>query len=127
MRAFSVNWKSSTKPSKQRKYRYNAPLHLRKKFMSVHLSSEMSKKHGVRNLPVRVGDTVKIIKGDFKGKSSKVERVNLRKSLVYVQGVERQRRDGTKSLLGIAPANVIISDLITDDKRRLPAKQGDKK
>jgi large subunit ribosomal protein L24 len=60
------------------------------------------------------------VKGDFKGKEGKVERVSLRKSLVYVEGIERHRRDGTKSLMGISPASMVIVELNTEDKRRLP-------
>jgi large subunit ribosomal protein L24 len=124
MRAFSSDWKSSRKPAKQRKYRYGAPLHVRRKFLSVHLSNELKQKHGARNVVVRTGDKVKIIKGDFKGKDGKVERVSMKRSLVYITGVERQRRDGTKSLLGIAPANMIMLELNTEDKRRLQEPAG---
>jgi large subunit ribosomal protein L24 len=120
MRAFSSAWKSSTKPSKQRKYRYGAPLHIRKKFLSVHLSNDLKKKHGMRNITVKTGDKVKIIKGDYKGREGKVSQVSLKKTLVYVEGIERQRRDGTKSMLGIAPANMILTELNTEDKRRMP-------
>ena len=41
MRAFSSSWKGSKKPSKQRKYRYGAPLHVRRRFLSVHLTNEL--------------------------------------------------------------------------------------
>ena len=120
MRAFSSVWKSSKKPSKQRKYRYGAPLHVRRRFLSVHLSNELKKKFGMRNIVARMGDTVKVIKGDYKGKDGKVSQVSLKKTLVYIEGIERQRRDGTKSLLGIAPANMMIVELNTEDKRRMP-------
>ena len=113
-------WKSSKKPSKQRKYRYGAPLHVRRRFLSVHLSNELKKKFGMRNIVARMGDTVKVIKGDYKGKDGKVSQVSLKKTLVYIEGIERQRRDGTKSLLGIAPANMMIVELNTEDKRRMP-------
>ncbi len=120
MRAFSSAWKSSKKPSKQRKYRYGAPLHVRRRFLSVHLSNELKQKFGMRNIVVRMGDKVKVIKGDYKGKDGKVSQVSLKKTLVYVEGIERQRRDGTKSFLGIAPANMMIVELNTEDKRRMP-------
>ena len=60
---FSTAWKSSVKPRKQRKYNYNAPLHLRGSQLHVHLSKELRQKHGVRALRVRVGDTVKVLRG----------------------------------------------------------------
>src|SRR3989338_176397 len=42
---FSTKWKESKQPRKQRKYRANAPLHLRKKFVNVNLSKELRKKY----------------------------------------------------------------------------------
>ena len=58
---FSTKWKSSKQPRKQRKYLANAPLHLKKKFISVNLSKELRKKHGKRNVSLRKGDIVKIM------------------------------------------------------------------
>lgn len=127
MRSFSSAWKASKKPSKQRKYRYGAPLHVRRRFLAVHLSNDLKQKHGMRNIVVRMGDKVKIIKGDYKGKDGKVSMVSLKKTLVYVEGIERQRRDGSKSQLGIAPANMTIVELNTEDKRRMPESQKDAK
>ena len=86
----------------------------------MHLTNELKQKHGMRNIVVRMGDKVKVIKGDFKGKEGKVTQVSLKKTLVYIEGIERQRRDGTKSLLGVPPANMTIIELTTEDKRRLP-------
>ena len=58
---FSTAWKASKQPRKQRKYLANAPLHLKKKFVSANLSKELRKKHEKRSLPLRKGDTVKAI------------------------------------------------------------------
>ena len=75
---FSTSWKASSQPQKQRKFRANAPLHLRKKFVSVNLSKELRKKAGKRNIPVRKEDKVKILRGKFKGKVGKVLEVKLK-------------------------------------------------
>jgi large subunit ribosomal protein L24 len=119
MREFSLAWKSSKKPSKQRKYRFMAPLHLRKKMMRVHLATDLSKKHKMRNISVRKGDKVRVIKGDYKKMEGKVERVDAKNYRLFVTGVERSKKDGTKALVPIAPANLIIIELNTEDKRRL--------
>ena len=42
---FSESWKSSKQVRKQRKYRYNAPLHIKQKFVNVHLAKELRKKY----------------------------------------------------------------------------------
>ena len=48
-RKFSKSWKSSKQPRKQRKYSANAPLHLKRKLLSVNLSKELRKKYGKRS------------------------------------------------------------------------------
>ena len=111
-------WKSSKRPSKQRKFRHNAPLHLRRRFMRVHLSADLKLKEKMRNAPVRAGDRIKMIRGDFKGSEGKVERVDTKAYRVFVSGIERQKKDGTKALVPIAPANMMIIELNKEDKRR---------
>ena len=70
---FSGSWVKSKQPRKQRKYRYNAPLHIRQKFVGAHLSRELRKKYGKRSASLRKGDNVKIMRGQFRNKSGKVE------------------------------------------------------
>ncbi|MBS3172412.1 50S ribosomal protein L24 [Candidatus Woesearchaeota archaeon] len=115
---FSTSWKSSVQPRKQRKYRIKAPLHLRNKMMSVHISKELKTKYGKRNVPVRKGDKVKVLRGQYKGRTGEVERINLKKYKVYVQGVENIRKDGGKVQYPISPSNLMIIELKMDDKKR---------
>ena len=115
---FSSSWKSSKKPSKQRKYRYNAPTHIKQKFLSVHLSKELRKKHGTRSFCVAKGDKVKVLRGQFKGRENKVEDVSHKKTRVYVTGLERAKKDGTKSRYPLNPTNLLITELNLDDKKR---------
>lgn len=115
---FSTAWKSSTQPRKQRKYRHKAPLHLRNKLMSVHISKELKTKYGKRNVPVRKGDKVKVMRGQFKGRSGEVERVNLKKLKVYIQGVDNIRKDGGKVPYPVSPSNLMIIEMKMDDKKR---------
>ncbi|MBI2145208.1 50S ribosomal protein L24 [Candidatus Woesearchaeota archaeon] len=127
MKLFSLSWNSSSKASKQRKYRANAPLHLKRKFLSAALSPEMKGKYGAKSLSLREGDSVKITRGEFRGISGKVNDVNLSQGIVYVDGAERLRKDGTKSFLPIAPSSLLIVEASFDDKRRamqLSRKQG---
>ncbi|MBU1850222.1 MAG: 50S ribosomal protein L24 [Nanoarchaeota archaeon] len=116
--AFSKTWNKSKQPRKQRKYRYNAPLHIRGKFMNVHLSSELKKKYDKRNVRVRVGDKVKILRGKYKGREEKVERVDLKKEMDFLSKIDLTKKDGTKIIPGINPSNLLITELNTDDKKR---------
>jgi len=115
---FSSSWKSSKQPRKQRKYRYNAPLHIRHDFIRSHLSKELRAKYGKRNMGLKKGDKVKILRGEFRKKDGKIERVDLKKTKVYITGMEKIRKDGTKTLIPLEPSNLLILELNMDDKNR---------
>jgi large subunit ribosomal protein L24 len=116
--AFSTSWNSSVKPSRQRKYKAEAPLHLRQKLVNVHLSKELRNKHKKRAVAVRKGDKVTVMRGSFAKQSGKVERVDLKRTEIYVNGVERSKRDGTKAKVALHPSNLMITELSMDDKLR---------
>ncbi|NAZ31480.1 MAG: 50S ribosomal protein L24 [Acidilobus sp.] len=109
---------ASPKPKVQRKAFYNAPLHLRHKLVSAHLSRELRDKLGIRSLPVVVGDRVMIMKGDYKGKTGKVVEVDLKGLWVKVEGITRKKADGTEVLVKFRPWNLLILDLNLKDKWR---------
>lgn len=115
---FSKTWNRSIQPRKQRKYRYNAPLHIRQKFIKVHLSKELREKHKRRAFGLRKSDKVKILRGQFKGKMGKVERIDLKKSKVYITGIDSIKKDGTKEFLPLEPSNLLITELNLEDKKR---------
>ncbi len=118
-RKFSKSWNSSKQPRKQRKYRYNAPLHVRNKFMSVHLSKVLREKYKKRNLSLKKGDSVKVLRGGLKGKTGKVDRIDVKKTKVYITGMETTKKDGTKAFFPFQPSNLIITELNLDDKKRM--------
>ncbi|MEI6731203.1 MAG: 50S ribosomal protein L24 [archaeon] len=116
---FSTHWNSSVQPRKQRKYQYNAPLHLRHKFLSAQLSKVLRQKYGKRNLPLRTGDEVLIMRGSFKKKKAKVSSVDHKTSVVSLEGIQRSKKDGTKVNVPFDSSNLQIQTLATDDKQRL--------
>ena len=89
--------------------------------MASHLSEDLRKKFKTRSMRVKKGDTVKVVRGDFKGQSGKVESVNTTKNKVYIAGVEVTKKDGSKVMRPVDPSNLIIQELDTtkNDKRRL--------
>jgi len=123
MKLWSKLWKASTQPRKQRKYRANAPLHIRRKLVSAHLSKELHSKHNMRNIPIIVGDKVKIARGSFKNKTGTIEKVDRKDLKVFVSGIENIKKDGSKSLYPIDPSNVIIIELKLDDKKRIKSNE----
>jgi len=105
-------------PRKQRKMLYNAPAHKRHKLMAAPLSKELATSKGAKTLPVRKGDTVRIKRGDHKGFEGKVSRVDLKEYRIYLEGLTREKTDGTNIFLSIHPSKVQIRNLNLDDKWR---------
>ncbi len=118
MKKFSREWKSNKKPRKQRNYRLNSPLHIKQKFTHVHLSKDLRKKFGKRNISLRKGDKVKVMKGRFSKHEGKVEKVDIRRSRIFIAGIEIPKKDGTKRMLALHPSNLMLIDINTDDKFR---------
>ena len=116
---FSTAWKASSQPRKQRKYIANAPLHLRNKLVSVNLSKTLRTKYKKRNLPVKKGDIIRIVRGKFKGKSGKVIEVRLKLSKVIVEGIQVKKQDGSKVNFKLQPSNLQITELNLEDKKRI--------
>ena len=117
-----MKWKSSKKARKQRKYRLNAPLHVKHKMVSSHLSKELIKQYNKRSIPVRKNDVVKIVRGSNKGKTGKIEKVLLNKMKVYVEGITQSNKTGKTSFIPIDPSNLIVTSLHEDKKRILKSK-----
>lgn len=115
---------SSTKAKKQRKARANAPLHKKKRMVAVHLISSLMSDYNVRSVPVRKGDTVKIIRGaeDLKKSEAKVASVDLKKMKIIIENITIPKADGTQKPKPIDPSDCIITKLDLSDpwrKRKL--------
>ena len=109
----------SSKPSKQRKFLYTAPLHVRRKILSAHLSKELREKYTRRSMPLRKGDEVEVMVGEFKKKRGKISKINIKKYKVYVDGVMRKRTTGVEVQVALHPSNLKIVSLGLEDKRRM--------
>ncbi|MHC3129597.1 MAG: 50S ribosomal protein L24 [Candidatus Bathyarchaeota archaeon] len=108
----------TTKPGKQRKRLYQAPLNERYKRFSAPLSSKLKESHGANSVPVRNGDTVMIMRGDRKGSEGKVTQINRKKYRIFIEGATREKVDGTTTFIPIHPSKVMITRLNLDDKWR---------
>jgi large subunit ribosomal protein L24 len=105
-------------PRKQRKRLYNAPAHLRHKLMAAPLAPELIKSKGVKTLPVKKGDTVRVVRGDHLGFEGKVNRVDLKRYRIFLEGLTREKVDGTNIFVSVHPSKVMIKNLKLDDKWR---------
>jgi len=103
---------SSKQPRKQRKTRYNAPLHQRRHYLGVHLSKELKAKLTTkrRSVPVVKGDKVKVLRGKRKGLTGKVARVDLTACVVYLEGLAKGKARGTEVPISVQPSNLLLLD-----------------
>jgi len=95
--------------------------------MSAHLSKELRQKHGRRNIPVRVGDKVRVMRGEFRKKEGAIERVDRKNRKLYIAGVERSKKDGTKARFPIHPSKVLVVELNAAKNRKISIKSEVKK
>jgi large subunit ribosomal protein L24 len=109
-----------------RKQQKNAPIHIRRKYISAPLSPNLKTQYGARTMPIIEEDTVTITKGDRKLTEGKVLRVNTKDAKVYIEGVTRTRLDGSTVQLPIRPENVMITKLKLDDdwRKRILERKG---
>src|SRR3989338_3904401 len=115
---YSSHWKSSKQPRKQRKFRYNAPLHKRQKMVSAHLAKDLRKQYKRRAMPLRKGDEVKVMKGQHRGLYGKIEEIDLQKLKVKVENIKTKKTSGEEVAISMDPSNLMITKLELADKKR---------
>jgi len=110
---------SSIQPRKQRKFRYNAPIHVRSAFMNAPLAADLRTKYGKRSFRVVTGDTVKITRGQYKGTEGVVDKVDAKNIKVMIHGVSLKKANGEEVPRAIDPSKVMITKLNTKDAKRM--------
>jgi large subunit ribosomal protein L26e len=88
----------SSQRRKSRKAHFSAPSSIRRKIMSCHLSKDLKTKYDVRSIPVRKGDTVKVMRGTLKDREGKVTTVYRKKWCIHVEKLTREKTNGKKHL-----------------------------
>jgi len=116
---FSTKWKASSQPRKQRKYLEKAPLHIKRKFLSVNVTKVLRKNGIKRSIPLRKGDIVKIMRGKFKKKQGKVLEINVKRKRILVEGIQVKKMDGSKVGISQRASNLQVIELNMDDKKRI--------
>ena len=113
----------SSKARVQRYNQANAPLHVKRKMLSAHLSDDLRKEYGKRSARVCKGDTVTIVRGneDIRGLEGKVIAVDTQTGRVAVEGVTINKADGSAEVRPIHASNLVIVKLNLDDAWRKEA------
>ena len=97
---------------------YRAVNSVRNKQIGAALSKQLRQKYQRRSIRVVKGDTVKILRGEYKGIDGKVTKISLEKNSIAVEGVQREKLKGGKIDLYIHSSNTVITSLNTEDNWR---------
>ena len=108
------------KPTKMRNTMiYRASYQTKSKQLGSALSKDLHKKYGKRSVRVIEGDSVTIVRGEFKGVDGKVNKVSTQKSSVAIEGIKKEQTRGEKYDVYIHTSNLVVTSLNTDDKWRM--------
>ena len=113
------------KPTKMRnKQIYRASLTVRSRQLGGCLSKELQKKHERRSIRIVVGDTVKVIRGEYTDVEGKVSKVDIFSGRIAVEGVKKEKGQGEKFDVMIHASNIVLTSLKTDDSWRIKKLKG---
>lgn len=110
---------ASKQPRKQRKARYNAPMHQRSRFLSAPLSVALRGEYKTRSVRVVTGDTVRVLRGDHVGTEGVVDAVDTKAGTLEIHGVAVTKTDGTDVPRPVNASNVMVTKLNVKDPRRV--------
>ncbi|CBK25269.2 uncharacterized protein [Blastocystis hominis] len=86
--------------------------------MSSPLSEALKNKYNVNAMPIVKGDKVKILRGSYKGKEGKVTEVYRKKWVIHVEGINRDKVNGSSAKVGIDASKVEIIELKLSKDRK---------
>ena len=82
------------------------------------LSNNLKKEYNTKSMRIVKGDSVKIMRGEYKGVEGKVEKLNTVKGRLSIEGVQREKIKGGQVKVQIHASNVRVTSLHLDDKYR---------
>ena len=108
------------KPTKNRNNKiYRAVNQVVSKQICAPLSKQLRKNYERRRIRIMIDDTVKVIRGEYKGITGKVSKISTGSNSIAIEGNKKEKLKGDKIDIYIHSTNVIITALNTDDKWRL--------
>nr|AJS12484.1 50S ribosomal protein L24P [uncultured archaeon] len=83
------------------------------------MSNDLHNKYKKRNTPLRKGDIVKILRGQFKKRTGKVDKILTKHQRVIIEGITLTKKNGTTTPYHLHPSNLMITELNLEDKKRI--------
>jgi len=113
------------KPTKMRnKMIYRATYQTKSKQLGSALSKDLHKKYGKRSIRVIEGDSVTIVRGEYKGVEGKISKIFMQKSSVSIEGIKKEKSKGEKFDVYIHTSNLVVTSLNTGEKWRIAKLEG---
>lgn len=99
----------TTDPNKQRKRRFNISNHQRSKLFTVRLDELMMQEWGIKRIPLRKDDEVRVIAGELEGVEGKVLSLNKRTGKVEIEECTMEKKSGATYFVPIAMNHIVIT------------------
>lgn len=107
-----------TKRSKSLKLYFNTSNNTISKRLSARVSTDLIEKYSRKTIRIRIGDTVKILTGQYKNIEGKITHVYTNENKISIEGVTREKLTGGTTPIKIHSSNVLITGLELKDKSR---------
>ena len=108
----------SSQARKVRKAFFNASKDDKHVALSAPLSKELQETHGIKRLPIRRDDEVRIVRGKFPDREGRVTAVKLSTMRILIDQVQFEKVNGQQVPVPIHPSNVVITKLKMDKHRK---------
>ena len=91
------------------------------------MNKDLRTKYLVRSVPVRKGDVVKVVRGNFKGREGKILTVYRKRWALHIEKMTRDKTNGKAALshdsgsqvqVPVHPSNCVITTLKIDKNRK---------
>ena len=103
---------------------YQATFQTRSKQLGSALSKDLQKKFGKKSTRIIEGDSITILRGEFKGVTGKITKISTEKTSVTIDGVKKEKTKGDKFDVYIHTSNLVVTALNTSDKWRITKLEG---
>ncbi|MHA2212322.1 MAG: 50S ribosomal protein L24, partial [Candidatus Thorarchaeota archaeon] len=109
---------SSKSPRKQRRSLHKSPIHKHKSMLRCRLDEFLREEYGLRNVVIKKGDLVRVMRGQFRDTEGKVVKVDYQKVRVYLDHASTTKADGKEAAVPLHPSNLMLVKLELDDERK---------
>ena len=106
---------NSKQPRRQRKALFQYKNHQRSKLLSARVADFLREEYGIKNIPLRVGDSVKIVKGEFTDFEGEVIEIT-KNQRAKIKEATFDKADGTQFHPAIHISKLVITKFHKEKK-----------